>query len=115
MPEITLTKGKTALVSQRDLSRVSQHRWHFDGRYAATNLPGGKKLRLHRFILELDNSDIQVDHKNENKLDCRRSNLRTVTEAEHKRRHVGRLQEPEVRKRMWKTRKARYGNGFKHR
>jgi len=88
--EIELTRGYVALVDDQDYERVIRFNWyaHVDKQhvYAARSLPwaGGKRRPeyLHRFILGAP-SDIHVDHRNRNTLDCRRDNLREATQAQN--------------------------------
>jgi hypothetical protein len=116
--KIRLSNSKLAYIDAEDFEIVSQYRWHFDGRYATANLTRGKKLYLHRLVLGLKQTGrkIQVDHLNENKLDCRKHNLVIRTEADHKRRHVGPLHEKTDRYKVWEIRRERYGpSGYKAR
>jgi hypothetical protein len=82
---IPLTKGYTALVSNRDYARVSQFKWHVvlsKGHPYATRklsrIDGKQPVQsMHRFILGLVQGDPREgDHKNRVRLDNRRSNLR---------------------------------------
>lgn len=76
-----------ALVDTDDYERASVYRWSFGGnggyvqRYFRVN--GRKSAEsLHRFIMGCTRGDgVEVDHKNGDKLDCRRSNLRVGTHA----------------------------------
>jgi hypothetical protein len=83
MKFIRLTQGKITVIDTRDWLRVSRYkRWHavnWGGRfYAATTLKNGRKLYLHRLLLNAP-ADAQIDHINGNTLDNRRSNLRIST------------------------------------
>lgn len=59
---------------------LAEHRWCLHGQgYAHRKSPDGYVL-LHRVILGLTPGDgLEGDHKNRDRLDCRRSNLRVVT------------------------------------
>lgn len=92
---IALTQNQIALVDDEDFELVNQYSWfaQWDGFnfYAVTNTsrrldPDGKQhpLRMHNLILE-PNPSQEVDHKNGNGLDNRRSNLRVCTHAENSR------------------------------
>lgn len=83
MKHIKLTQDKYALVDDGDYPSVILYRWCFDGMYAASRI-NGRKVRLHRWLLN-EPEELQVDHKNLNKLDCRRENLRVATNAENAR------------------------------
>jgi len=76
-------------VSDDDYRRVMKHVWHPHTRgYASTNIQG-KTILLHRFIRPCE-SPLQIDHRNHDKLDNRRCNLRIVTPSEnarHRRLH----------------------------
>lgn len=76
----------TALYDPCDVATVAQRTWYLNKGYAAHTLrhPDGSRtsLYLHRAILGLSPEDpVYVDHRNGNRLDNRRSNLRTTTNA----------------------------------
>lgn len=91
--EIPLSSGRAfALVSDCDYERVSQYNWSLDGNgYAARNVTyydaTGKRRRykmlLHRFVMDAP-PGVEVDHKFHNRLDCRRSELRFVTDQQNR-------------------------------
>lgn len=66
-------------------ARLAAYRWHLDKGYVARSVRSGhtvRKVYLHREVLGLAPGDgVQGDHRNLNKLDCRRSNLRVATNA----------------------------------
>ena len=82
---IELTQGQFAVVDFDDYTLVSQHSWYFhrkaDGSgYARTGIYNPETQRpdqifLHHFLLGTK-PPTMLDHKNGNKLDCRRTNLR---------------------------------------
>lgn len=83
MPKVPLTHGKFALVDDADHELVSafpwravrvRHTW-----YAETYVKGAREY-LHRFLLCAAPGQ-RVDHRNGDGLDCRRRNLRPVTNA----------------------------------
>jgi hypothetical protein len=90
-----------ALVDEADYEWASQLRWHAHhapngGIYAARWIgrnAAGKRIRefLHRRVLGLDASNpLQGDHRNQNRLDNRRSNLRAGTKADNAQNVPGR-------------------------
>lgn len=83
MKLIALTQGKYALVDDADFEWLNQWKWtyHSNG-YAHRGLcKNGKRVGsmfMHRQIIS-NNSSLDTDHINRNKLDNRKSNLRKVT------------------------------------
>jgi len=106
--QIELTQGYVALVDDEDYERVSQFKWHVRikrrkdgtvrGIYAARNTyPYSRKqsralgkqnivkmVWMHRFVLGIENQEIEVDHKDGNGLNNQRSNLRNATTAQNR-------------------------------
>lgn len=79
MKKIPLTQGKYALVDDEDFEYLSQWRWYWLNGYAtkASARIGGKQKRIymHRIILKAKEKDM-CDHKNANRCDNRKENLR---------------------------------------
>ncbi len=76
--------GKFALVDNDDFERVNCHSWHVTGEGYARCRIGAELVLLHRYILFCTPDDPRIDHKNLNKLDCRRDNLRFATFAQNR-------------------------------
>ncbi len=72
------------LIDAADATTVNQRRWHLNrGGYAvrSARVPGGgyTTILLHRVLLGLTlGDDLEGDHRDRNKLNCRRENLRIV-------------------------------------
>jgi len=89
--KIKLTQGRYALVDDEDFNWLNQWKWCFDrsNGYAHRNQwVNGKnrKIYMHRIILGNPRGiliKVETDHKNRNKLDNRRKNLRVVTRSEN--------------------------------
>jgi len=88
MREIPLTRGYVALVDDADYDRVmAVGHWRAtpirNTVYAQHNTRNAKGRRttayLHRFILGIEDTNVQVDHRNHNGLDNRRANLRVAS------------------------------------
>lgn len=93
MKEITLTKGKMAIVDDEDFEWLSKFKWQarHDGcsglsRYASRgHYEHGRQITIlmHREIMKVP-AGIQVDHINNNGFDNRRSNLRAATQSQNR-------------------------------
>lgn len=86
MKKIELTRGKYALVDDRDYARLSQFRWYAVPKrktwYAARGNWGGRpqKIYMHRALMP----GIKiVDHRNCDGLDNRRINLRDSSHSQN--------------------------------
>ena len=91
MKKIQLLRGGEALVDDEDYERVRKHKWYLvqsksGGKYANAVIkakdggyPTGKAINIHRFILNLTRSKIQVDHKDRDGLNNQKCNLRKCT------------------------------------
>jgi hypothetical protein len=88
MKEIPLTHGKVAIVDDEDFDSLSKYKWylHSDGYAARTShnpdISKRRPLLMHRIINET-HALMQTDHINGNRLDNRRSNLRTCTSRQN--------------------------------
>lgn len=89
--EIPLTRGKTAICDAKDYDLVSGVCWcamKSDNIYYAVSSKVGKLNRysmMHRYILGLTDSKIEIDHIDRDGLNNRRSNLRTCSRTENMR------------------------------
>ena len=81
MREIPLTQGRVALVDDEDYERVIQHSWCVVRGYVQTSLKN-RHIYLHRYIMHAQKGT-EVDHRNQNTLDCRKSNLRICTRSQN--------------------------------
>ncbi|OHB81180.1 MAG: hypothetical protein A2W31_05055 [Planctomycetes bacterium RBG_16_64_10] len=89
MKTVQLTKGKVALVDDRDYPLVSRYRWKAIRPrtiwYAQRNAWNGRRyvgLFMHRVVMAVGDGE-RVDHVNCDGLDNRRSNLRVATRSEN--------------------------------
>jgi len=89
MQAIRLVNGGAAIVDDDDFERFGGFLWKQHLGYAVRHghrTPGkqGPTLRLHRCIMNLKVGDPrEVDHRNHNKLDCRKDNLRVCTSQQN--------------------------------
>jgi hypothetical protein len=86
MAEIPLSKGKVAIVDDDMYDYLSQWKWfyHKNGYALRSYRKDGnyKKERMHRAVINAP-AGYDVDHINGNKLDNRKSNLRTATRSQN--------------------------------
>ena len=80
-------KGKFALVDKDDFESLNQWRWHLSTQgyvKRSKNLGNGKWkwYFMHSCILKVPNG-FENDHKNRNKLDNRKANLRICTKTQN--------------------------------
>lgn len=84
MKKVKLTQNKYALVDDADFEWLNQWHWIYDGLYASRNQYLGKikgkykykKIYMHRLVNDTTEG-LLTDHINQDKLDNRKSNLRT--------------------------------------
>ncbi len=69
-------------INKSDVEKCSQYRWCLSGDYCSAKI-NGKNVRLHRFLLNVVDASVVIDHKNLDKLDNRRSNLRKATQSQN--------------------------------
>ena len=76
--EIARTK-----IDKDDLEKIKNYKWYLnDSNYVISNNVNGKKARLHQLILGKKKGLI-TDHKNTDRLDNRKRNLRFVTKSQN--------------------------------
>lgn len=73
-------------IDKEDMEKCSKLTWHYaknkDSKYIQTRIKG-KMIKLHRYIMNMNNSNLVVDHINRNPLDNRKSNLRICSYKEN--------------------------------
>lgn len=83
---IELFSGEVAKVDTEDYDKVNQYKWYADRRkhtiYAKANAGNKTKISMHRLILCANNGQ-EIDHKNHDGLDNRKSNLRSCTHKQN--------------------------------
>lgn len=85
MKAVSLTKGKVAFVDDEDFEWLSQWKWQYVSKYAMRAFKVNGKVErelMHRKIMNTP-AGMDTDHKNGNKLDNQRKNLRICTRSEN--------------------------------
>jgi hypothetical protein len=88
MKEISLTRGKVAIVDEEDFDLLNVRHWRVinfekSNTYAATVI-NKKIVFMHRLLMK-NNDTMLVDHINGNGLDNRKTNLRYCTHSQNMR------------------------------
>ena len=93
MKRIPLTQGYVALVDDKDYEHVAAYKWCALVRpktVYAKRAEGNRRgpnvhvtHLLHRFILGITDSKVNVDHEDRNGLNCQRYNLRIATKSQN--------------------------------
>lgn len=73
-------------IDKDDINKCKEIKWYYaknkDSVYIEGNLKG-KKIKLHRYILNITDKKILIDHINRNTLDNRKLNLRFATNRDN--------------------------------
>ncbi len=88
MKEIQLTRGKVTSVDDEDYEYLSQWKWqaHRAGYACRSKIINGKKetFQMHREIMGCSGK-VQIDHKDRNRFNNQKENLRVCTSLENSR------------------------------
>ena len=80
--KIPLTRGRFALVDEQDYFYLMAFRWHCTAKGYAARMDGRKIVLMHREIAR-PSEGFDVDHRDGNRLNNRRENLRRCTHAQN--------------------------------
>jgi hypothetical protein len=86
MKLIPLSQNKFAQIDDDDFALVSKYRWYENEGYAIT-YHKGKRIKMHRLVMKAAPSQ-PVDHRDTNKLNNQKHNLRFCTIKENNRNGV---------------------------
>ena len=80
---IETSHGDEILIDEIDLDKVMRYSFSINGRGYAHAHIDGKYITIQRYILEITDPDVIIDHINGDKLDNRRANLRVCTKQQN--------------------------------
>lgn len=77
-------KGNRAIVDTEKLSQIKEYYWFKRGNYFVTvTQHKNKPLSLHRFVLGVSDTSVDIDHINRDTFDDREVNLRVATRSQN--------------------------------
>jgi hypothetical protein len=79
-----LIKNQEVIVDLEDWGKISKYKWHIsNGGVSAHPTMDGNKIHLSRYIMNVNDPNILVDHINRNRFDNRKENLRLCNNSEN--------------------------------
>ncbi|WP_174936735.1 HNH endonuclease [Burkholderia lata] len=120
MKEVPLSKGFVALVDDEDYAAISAFKWHVDrDGYAIRcarddNKPSGwTSVYMHRQIMGLVPGDgIECDHRDRNRWNNQRLNLRTATRYQNNRNSSKPRRIPTLKGAHWHKSNKKWGSNI---
>lgn len=67
-----------AKIDIEDIEKINKYRWWYTYNGYIMAHKGKSKIQLHRYIMNVEDRDIIVDHINRDRLDDRKCNLRKI-------------------------------------
>lgn len=96
MKEIKLTQGYSAIVDDEDFERVNAIKWYAGkcgnkiyGKSDLGTKPNRIRLYMHRFILNVTDNKVKIDHIDGNTLNNQKHNIRYSSQSENIRHRSG--------------------------
>jgi hypothetical protein len=83
------SNGTYFFFDKEDYDKIKKYSWWYDGRYVIAHSLDNDKyttkiIRMHRIVMDIkDREDIEIDHKNLIRYDCRKTNLRRATSSQN--------------------------------
>ena len=72
------------IIDAEDVERVNGYKWHMNGQGYAATRPKGEIIKLQHLITNVSaNYNNQIDHKDRDRLNNRKSNFRFCTQADN--------------------------------
>lgn len=83
--KVLTKKGDEILIDTEDFEKIKRYSWCVSKTGYAVANNGQKVIKMHRYILDINNPKIIVDHRNGNPLDNRKNNLRICNSKQNAR------------------------------
>jgi hypothetical protein len=85
MPYLSISQDKKVLIDEDDIEYISRWKWSYHHGYAvrSSTINGIKKHILMHRVINNTPDGLQTDHINRDKLDNRKSNLRSVDSSQN--------------------------------
>lgn len=84
---VPLSRGMHALVDESDYQSVSAFKWSVHdngcGGIYAVRVEDGKRIFMHRWLMGVSDTSVQIDHRDCDSLNNTRSNLRIATNRQN--------------------------------
>lgn len=90
--EVVLKNGSgkevgRALIDKENFGSIKQYHWSYDKDGYAVTCKNGKRILMHRLIMDIKSRKKDVDHINHDRLDNRKSNLRICSRSQNNMNH----------------------------
>ena len=82
------SNGTYFFFDKEDYDKIKNYSWSYDGRYVIAHslkddMYNTNIIRLHRVVMDVNEENIEIDHKNLIRYDCRKCNLRKANRMEN--------------------------------
>lgn len=77
------SKGEEFYFDLEDYDKIKNYTWHIDNYGYVKSHSHRKRTLLHRLVLDVNDTEIKIDHIKHNKRDNRKSKLRIVTDSQN--------------------------------
>lgn len=92
MKRVQLSNSKkTFMVDDEDYPRVSLHTWYLDEDGRILTRINGKLVRINRYIMRVEDPNVQVDHWDRRLRNNQKANLRICNHSENACNQIGNL------------------------
>lgn len=95
MIKITIADGNEIMIDDEDVSLIEKYRWRIDSQgYVFSQDYNNSTVRLHRVLKKVTDSRDDVDHKDKNKRNNTKDNLRVCSHQQNCFNSVSKMKKP---------------------